>query len=85
MPDLSVEVRGRQFVIKKPNAGLEVTYYKIGASPYRRPTFLWISTRRNLGFWCRFGTQLSLKRKNSIGFSLSSRKRLGAWCDIDLN
>ena len=33
MPDLSVEVRGHEIVVKKPSQGLQVTYRKLGRSP----------------------------------------------------
>ena len=33
MPDLSVEVRGHEIVVTKPNQGLQVTYRKLGRSP----------------------------------------------------
>ena len=33
MPDLSVEVRGYEIVVKNPSQGLQVTYRKLGRSP----------------------------------------------------
>ena len=33
MPDLAVEVRGHEIVVKKPSQGLQVTYRKLGRSP----------------------------------------------------
>ena len=33
MPDLSIEVRGHEIVVKRPSQGLQVTYRTLGRSP----------------------------------------------------